>query len=109
MGTTQIRRKIQNTNQSRASARNDSNKPMKQTLTIVVASTPTEVTRNENAPLGSVVEKALAQTNNIGQPPENWELKDKDGNVLDLNRKIKDFNFPDGIVLFLSLKAGIGG
>jgi len=81
----------------------------KETLTIVVASTPTEVTRNENAPLGSVVQKALEQTKNVGQPPENWELKDQAGNVLDLNKKIKDFNFPDDVVLFLSLKAGIGG
>ena len=81
----------------------------KETLTIVVASTPTEVTRNENAPLGSVIEKALEQTKNVGQPPENWELKDQSGTVLDLNRKIKDYNFPDDVVLFLSLKAGIGG
>lgn len=84
-------------------------RPKKETLTIVVASTPTEVTRNENAPLGSVIEKALEQTKNVGQPPENWELKDKTGNVLDLNKKIKDYSFPDDVVLFLSLKAGIGG
>lgn len=84
-------------------------KPKKETLTIVVASTPTEVTRNENAPLGSVIAKALEQTKNLGQPPENWELKDVAGNVLDLNKKIRDYNFPDDVVLFLSLKAGIGG
>jgi hypothetical protein len=84
-------------------------RPKKQTLTIVVSSTPTEVTRNENAPLGSVIEKALEQTKNLGQPPENWELKDKPGNILDLNKKIGDYHFPEDVVLFLSLKAGIGG
>jgi hypothetical protein len=83
--------------------------PTKQTITIVVASTPTEVTRNENAPLGSVVAKALEQTKNVGQPPDNWELKDQAGNILDLTKKIRDFHFPEDVVLFLSLKAGIGG
>jgi hypothetical protein len=86
-----------------------SENPKKETITIVVASTPTEVTRNENAPLGSIIEKALEQTGNTGQPPENWELKDKAGNILDLKMKIKDYHFPDDVLLFLSLKAGIGG
>lgn len=85
------------------------NHPKKETITVVVASTPTEVTRNENAPLGSIVEKALQQTNNVGQPPENWDIKDKAGNILDPHKKIADYHFPDDVVLFLSLKAGIGG
>jgi hypothetical protein len=85
------------------------NNSKKETITIVVASAPTEVTRNENAALGSVIEKALEQTKNVGQPVDNWELKDKLGTVLDLNKKIKDYNFPDDVVLFLSLKVGIGG
>lgn len=87
----------------------DKGEPKKETITIVVASTPTEVTKNENAPLGSVVEKALEQTKNLGQPAENWELKDLAGNILDLTKKIRDYHFPDDVVLFLSLKAGIGG
>jgi len=83
--------------------------PQKQPLTIVVGGTKTEVERNDNAPLGSVVGVALAQTHNTGQPAENWELKDQAGNVLDLKKKIGEYNFPSNVVLFLSLKAGIGG
>ena len=81
----------------------------KTTLTIVVSGTETEVERNENAPLRSVLGKALSQTGNSGQPPESWELKDKDGNLLDLDKKIGDFGFTPATVLFLALKAGVTG
>ena len=88
---------------------NQSMNKNKETLTVVVNGTPTEVEVNENAPLGTIVPKALHQTGNQGQPPENWELKDAVGNLLDLRMKIGAFNFPAGVALFLSLKAGIGG
>jgi hypothetical protein len=83
--------------------------PEKQTLTVVVNGTATEVIRNDNAPLQSVIGVALSQTNNTGQSEENWQLKDKAGNELDPHKKIGTFNFPSDVVLFLSLKAGIGG
>lgn len=81
----------------------------KETLTVIVNGTSTEVEVNENAPLGTIIPKALHQTGNQGQPPESWELKDAAGNPLDLNAKIGDFHFPENVKLFLSLKAGIGG
>jgi hypothetical protein len=81
----------------------------KETLTVVVNGTPTEVEANKNAPLETIIPKALHQTGNQGQPPENWELKDEAGHPLDLKKKIGDFNFPADVKLFLSLKAGIGG
>ena len=81
----------------------------KETITVVVGGTPTEVDANKNAPLHTLIPKALEQTGNQGQPPQNWELKDVNGVLLDVNKKIGDFNFPAGVTLFLSLKAGIGG
>lgn len=81
----------------------------KELLTIIVNGVPAVVERNVNAPLRSAVEKALTQTSNVGQPLENWELRDGNGNLLDLDRKISEFNFPNDVKLFLSLKAGIGG
>ena len=77
-------------------------------LTIIVNGQPTVVRANPNAPLRSVVERALAQTNTTGQPPENWELN-FNGAVLDLTAKIETFAFPKDATLFLNLKAGIGG
>ena len=78
-------------------------------LTIIVNGAPAVVERNENAPLKSAIEKALADTGNVGQPIENWELRDANGNVLDVSQKISAFDFPVDVKLFLSLKAGVGG
>ena len=81
----------------------------KTTLTVVVNGTPTEIERNDNAPLQSLIGKALSQTNNTGQPEENWILKDRDGNKLDVMKKISEYGFADGVVLYLTLGAGITG
>ena len=82
----------------------------KLTMTIIVNGVPTTVERNENAPLLSAIERALADTGNVGQPIENWILRDaENGNQLDVTRKIESFNFPDGVKLHLTLKAGVGG
>ena len=79
------------------------------TLKIVVNGTPTDVTINENAPLKAAAEKALEQTKNTGRPLEDWTMTLESGDKLDMSKKIKDFNFPEGIELFLDLGAGIGG
>jgi hypothetical protein len=78
------------------------------TLTIVVNTTPTEVTVNENVPLRNAAQKALDQTNNTGRPLSDYELKLGD-QVLDMDKKVKDYGLKDGTELFLSLKAGTGG
>jgi hypothetical protein len=78
-------------------------------LAIVVNGQPTVVRANKNAPLRTVIERALQQTGNAGQPPDNWELRDAAGALLPLDQKIIDFNFPPDVRLFLNLKAGVGG
>lgn len=78
-------------------------------LTVVVNGTPTVVEVNSNAALQSVVGRALEQTGNSGQPADNWELRDAAGQLLELKKKIKDFDFPVDVRLFLNLKAGVGG
>ncbi len=78
-------------------------------LAIVVNGQPTLVRGNKNAPLHTVIARALEQTGNAGQPPDNWELRDAAGAPLSLDKKIADFNFPLGVRLFLNLKAGVGG
>lgn len=83
--------------------------PNKIDLAIVVNGQPTMVDANLNAPLRTVVEKALQQTSTTGQGPDQWELRDASGNELPLDQKIKDFNFVPGVQLFLNLKAGVGG
>lgn len=78
-------------------------------LAVVVNGQATIVKANLNAPLHTVILRALEETGNSGQPPENWEFRDAGGALLDLDRKIGDFNFPPDVRLFLNLKAGVGG
>lgn len=78
------------------------------TLTIIVNGSPTEVRINENAPLKTAVEKSLEQTGNTGRPVQDWQIK-WNNQVLDMSKKIKEFEFPTGVELFLVLKAGVGG
>jgi uncharacterized ubiquitin-like protein YukD len=78
------------------------------TVKVIVNGTPTDVKTNVHAPFKSVIEKALEQTGNTGRPIEDWELK-FNGQVLDLNKKVEDYNIPDGAELFFSLRAGQGG
>lgn len=79
------------------------------TLIIVVNGDPVSVDANVNAPLHTVIGKALEMSGNVGQPPENWELKDAAGNVLDTSKKIEDLGLVAGTKLFLSLRAGAAG
>lgn len=78
----------------------------KVTLTIVVNGQPTGVTASAQASVESLIPAALAQTGNVGQPPNNWELRDAAGNQLGPKNKVGEFA---GQTLFLNLKAGIGG
>ena len=83
--------------------------PTKISITVLVSGQPTVVDVNADAPLGTIIPDALHQTENSGQPPENWELRDADGNLLDRNKKIEDYGFPPKVRLFLNQKAGVGG
>ena len=78
-------------------------------LEIVVNGRPTLVRANRRAPLHTVIPHALQQTGNVGQPPEDWELRDAGGQLLPVETKIEDFRFSAGTRLFLNLKAGVGG
>jgi len=78
-------------------------------LNVVVNGQPTLVKANTEAPLSTVVEHALQQSGNSGQPISNWELRDGSGQILDLSRKVESYNLQSGATLFLNLKAGIGG
>ena len=78
-------------------------------ITVVVNGQRTVVDAFDDDALSAIIPDALRQTDNSGQPPENWELRDADGTLLDLGKKIGDFGFPEKTRLFLNLKAGVGG
>ena len=78
-------------------------------LAVIVNGQPTVVDANVNTPLETIIPRALEQTGNTGQPPENWELRDAQGTLRDTSKKIASFDFPPDVRLFLNLKAGVGG
>lgn len=78
-------------------------------IAVIVNGQPVVVEANEHAPLHTIIPKALEASGNIGQPPDNWELRDANGELLPLDKKIEDFGFPADVKLFLNLKAGVGG
>ena len=78
-------------------------------ITVVVNGQPVEIEANPNQPLHAVRSKALEQTQNVAQPPENWEFKTEAGEVLDTDKKVGEFGFGKEVTLFLSLKAGVAG
>ena len=84
--------------------------PNKISLTVVVSGEETEVEANVHAPLQTVVRQALEQTgNDTGRTIEEWVLTDREGNPLDVARKIETYGFTDGTRLYLSPKIGAGG
>lgn len=78
-------------------------------IAVIVNGQPTVVEANTNAPLETIIPRALEQSGNTGQPPDNWELRDAQGTLLDTSKKISSFAFPPDVQLFLNLKAGVGG
>jgi hypothetical protein len=78
-------------------------------LVVIVNGQPAHVAANPHAPLRVVVEHALQQTENIGQPAEQWEVRDAAGVLLEQDRKAEEYHFAPGTRLFLNLKAGVGG
>ncbi|WP_028350611.1 DUF2604 domain-containing protein [Bradyrhizobium murdochi] len=78
-------------------------------ITMVVNGQPVVIKAVEQQPLHVVCQKALEDTKNLGQPPENWEIKNEAGELLDQNKKVGEFGFGEEVTLFLSLKAGVAG
>jgi hypothetical protein len=78
-------------------------------LTVVVNGVQTTIDANVNAPLRVVAEHALSRTQNTGRPLSDWEFKDADGRPLDLSRKVSDYHFAGGAVLYLTPTVGVNG
>lgn len=81
----------------------------KVSLRIVVAGQEVDIVANVNAPLKTVAQHALKETDNTGRELSDWEIKDENGKLLDITRKVGDFNFASGTLLYLTLAVGING
>ena len=77
-------------------------------LVFIVNGSPYKMEANIEWHLRKAVELALRETGNEGRPLSDWSVK-WNNQVLDMNQKIEEFNFPECAELFLSLNAGQGG
>lgn len=79
-------------------------------VVVVVNGSATTVVVHGNPTLLEIVTAALQQTQNSGQPVENWELRGPDdAPIVDLKTKFKKLDLKAGDVLYLNLRAGVGG
>ena len=60
-------------------------------------------------PLLIAVQQVLKESGNTGRPPEEWEVRDSAGVLLETSLTPEHLNLTDGARLFLSLKVGAGG
>jgi hypothetical protein len=79
------------------------------TLAFIINGENFAVKTNVEAPLREAVSRALSESRNTGRPPNEWEVRDASGVLLETNRKISDLGLKDGTRLFLSLRVGAGG
>ena len=86
-----------------------SEKTQKITLVFIINGQDFRIDTNVNAPLIPAIQKALQDSGNTGRNPDEWELRDASGVLLEKHRTPKDLNLRDGARLFLSLRVGAGG
>ena len=78
-------------------------------VTVVVSGTPAEVSIIGQEHVSTLVRTALAQTGNVGQKSEEWELRSQTGEVIGQHETIHHAGIRAGQTLFLSPHAGVGG
>ncbi len=83
--------------------------PDETTIVFIVNGEDVPATVNTHEKLHAARNKALAASKNTGRPPDEWEIRDEQGTLLDPNATIASFSFPPRVRLFLTLKVGAGG
>jgi hypothetical protein len=78
-------------------------------LVIVVSGVPRPVRINLHVRLEQAVRDVLRDSGNSGQPPEDFELRTEDGQLLSFDSRAGDVGLHDGQTLFLNPRAGAGG
>ncbi|WP_286839996.1 MULTISPECIES: DUF2604 domain-containing protein [unclassified Acidiphilium] len=78
-------------------------------LVVLVSGVEVKIKAQHDELLRRVAERALKKSENVGQPLENWDLRNEAGEILDLDRTVGSYHLKDGALLSLTLKAGIAG
>lgn len=78
-------------------------------LTVVVSGKPTTVDANLSAPLRTVAEKALEQTDQTERDLTRWEMTTAAGDQLDFDTKVADAGLTNEDTVVLNLRTGVTG
>ena len=78
-------------------------------LIVVVNTEDVAVDANIHAPLQTVAQHALNNSESKDRPLSDIDFKSPTGTPLDLGKKVEEYQFVSGTKLFLSLKVGIQG
>lgn len=87
----------------------ESHVPNKLHVIFVINGEPTPVEGKPAEQLVKLLEKALKESENTGQPVDAWQVTDEPGNVLDVSKTLAELGIKDGATLLASLKAGAAG
>lgn len=79
------------------------------TVTVIVNGTGEEIRIKTDQPLQLLLKKALDETENTGQPIENWELRNEAGAELALDQTVEQAGIKNGDLLSANLKTGAAG
>lgn len=75
----------------------------------IINGSPTVIKANLKKKLGEIAKEVLAQSGNSGRPYPDWQCRDSNGVLLEMDRTLSDFEFKPGVRLFLNLAVGVGG
>jgi hypothetical protein len=78
-------------------------------LVVVVNTEDVPVEANVHAPLQTVAQHALNNSESKSRPLSDFDFKSSDGTILDLGRKVEEYHFAPNTKLYLSLRVGIQG
>jgi hypothetical protein len=78
------------------------------TVIIVVSGEELKVQTNSHQPVRELVHKALNESGNHGQSPDNWVIR-TDAGPVSLDLTVGAAGLHDGVKLYLSPKTGEGG
>ena len=79
------------------------------TLIVVVSGQPSSVKVNLHQDIEKLVQEALKDSGNKGQPPSEWELRRSDGGLIEQTLTVEAAGLVEGMTLYLSPRAGAGG
>lgn len=74
---------------------------------LIVAGEKIEMSAPSNYSMHAVKEKALTESKNTLRPPDDWQIRDVEGRLVDGGFRVDAF--PDGTKFFISLPVGWGG